>query len=640
MKKNHFKIIFSFFAAFLAFSCASTAKVAQNENQNEQAQNQAAQNEAENEENQPVQDDKSNQISNPLAAIIEQNVPESNLPKSQNQEENSNATAEPEQGNAGPAAEIAEPEPTVKNEEELKSEPAAAGTETVQVQTAPAKQESKNQKNLETAKKTETAQEPETKPENETEDEAEKIDEQDLLSDSRNDGAPTADETAAFSEPDVTDIVEEPEVVPVEEKIDRNQETEPAETNQNSAENPEETAAEITEPKTEEPETEKTEEAPQEDSAEPEPKSDEETEEQNSESETEPETEAENESQETEKAAPVPSRSVTIKLNQYLDVIYPGNGWIYLGENDASLLRYFGRRVGNGNTTFTLRSTKAGTTLLHFYKNDALTGNYIDDYLSVTVENEKLKGAAKATAPSYAEIVPPQFEKRRENRENAAQASKAENESINAGESSSDEKNQEQKQQNLPDTQTKSAETASGSASSKSSSPSSESSSASKISRDSSDVRTVISTPEETSESGQKTQANSEQFYTQQPARETQTQLDSNVETEPEVQVEEEQENAAQVDESLLEKAKQLFEEKKYEESLENAQKYINGADKRLDEAYYLLGQLYESDSSIKNIRNAVDAYDTVTKNYPLSKLWRNANQRSVYLKRFYIDIR
>ena len=104
----------------------------------------------------------------------------------------------------------------------------------------------------------------------------------------------------------------------------------------------------------------------------------------------------------------VPSRSMTVKNKQYIEVTYPGSGWVFLGETAKDpLFRYFGRKLGNSDTKFTLRSTKAGKTYLHFYKNDVLTSTYIDDYLEVEVENQDAKSNEKATAPSYAEVVPP-----------------------------------------------------------------------------------------------------------------------------------------------------------------------------------------------------------------------------------------
>ncbi|MCR5218303.1 hypothetical protein, partial [Treponema sp.] len=83
------------------------------------------------------------------------------------------------------------------------------------------------------------------------------------------------------------------------------------------------------------------------------------------------------------------SRSVSLQKNQYLEVIYPGSGWVYLGEkDDTELMRYFGRKRNSGKTSFTLRARAEGTTLLHFYKNDPLTGRYLDDYLEIIILSE------------------------------------------------------------------------------------------------------------------------------------------------------------------------------------------------------------------------------------------------------------
>lgn len=103
-----------------------------------------------------------------------------------------------------------------------------------------------------------------------------------------------------------------------------------------------------------------------------------------------------------------PSRSVTLKNSQYLDVIYPGSGWIYLGEKDANdLMRYYGRKVSpdGEETKFTLKATKSGSTVLHFYKNDALAGKFIEDYLAVSVSTETERDT-HVSAPNYADYVP------------------------------------------------------------------------------------------------------------------------------------------------------------------------------------------------------------------------------------------
>lgn len=502
--------------------------------------------------------------------------------------------------------------------------------------------------------------------------EAEKIDADELLSNNQNENAPTSDEAGKVSEPNVTEIFEEPEVIEIQDEPEP--ETQVSDANLSESENqneiPDETqnqenltqddeilseaenseiSENYSENYSENQDEENSENQNQEASGnQNENLNENETENQPNQIENEsqnegpadensqnqkldessenPENENQEAAEEPEPEENVPSRSVTIKRNQYLDVVYPGNGWVYLGENETSLLRYFGRRIAtkNGNTTFTFRSgNKAGNAVLHFYKNDALTGNFIDDYLEVIVEDEIFRGNVRARAPDYAEIVPPKFEKRREEQAKTEKLSSTDNQNQNSAlqtDKNQDSQNPENsaEKSNLPGNQNLQQNSSSDS------------------------VKTVISN---TDSDAEKAQNHSENFYTQNLA-EMQTEeknqnFAENAEAEPEVQVEPEiEEDTLQADESILEKAKELFNEKKYAQSLENTQNYINGASTRLDEAYYLLGQLYESNSSIKNIRNAVDAYDTVTKNYPLSKLWRNAKERSIYLKRFYIDIR
>lgn len=88
---------------------------------------------------------------------------------------------------------------------------------------------------------------------------------------------------------------------------------------------------------------------------------------------------------------------MTMTSGQYLDISYPGSGWLYLGEEDGKqLFRYFGRKIGTTDTSFTLRSRNEGTTLLHFSKTDTLTGDIIDDWLEVTVKGKKRNAETRA----------------------------------------------------------------------------------------------------------------------------------------------------------------------------------------------------------------------------------------------------
>ena len=91
---------------------------------------------------------------------------------------------------------------------------------------------------------------------------------------------------------------------------------------------------------------------------------------------------------------------------------------------------------------------------------------------------------------------------------------------------------------------------------------------------------------------------------------------------------------------NLFARAKKAYAEKRYKDALDLAQAYLDVSVNDTDEVLYLLGQIWEAESAVKNIKSSINSYDALVKNYPMSNLWRKANQRLVYLKRFYVDIR
>lgn len=501
--------------------------------------------------------------------------------------------------------------------------------------------------------------------------ELEKVAEEDLPFEKQSENAPLEAESNIFAEPNVIDISEEPEVFEEnqansqnENQNPQNEESDETKTTEEDSENPaenetsnenknsDETNGIIEE--TSEPTQDSNETGNENNGAETSIKEDSEAENQKpGENEDLPLPEKQQNEEKTgqdsdsEKIAP--SRKVTIKRNQNLYVVYPGNGWIYIGEEKTpALLTYFGRMTDSSRTTFTLHSLDAGETFLHFYKNDALTGKSIDDYLLVTVEDKIANPDEKTLAPSYAEIVPPQFQKRQN-------GISIENEKADIKNGVTENTSDSDKNQNLNDNKTSSLESENlknGNSSEKSyiQNPREPRENSENQNFSSNDVKTLISTPEKQNQQKNAASSGSGNLYQNQKndsqksnpkdensslSNENDTQ--QNFVLEPEVQM---ADGETESGEELLEKAKSLFDEKKYAESLESCLDFINGSNENLDEAYYLLGQIYEAESPVKNIRNALDAYTAVTKNFPLSKLWQKANQRSVYLKRFYIDIR
>ena len=481
--------------------------------------------------------------------------------------------------------------------------------------------------------------------------ESEKVSEEDSNFDKERENAPTTDERGKvfeypiFEEPEVV-VLDLPEEEPKKEEakseeivVSNNEET--AETEELPAPKAEETSAANAE------NSQKTESTPL-------PKN--EAEEAKTEALVPQQTEEIAENTETEEkpseesAEVVPSRSVAVKINQFLDVTYPGKGWTYIGESEKNtLFNYIGRKIGSNNTTFSLRAKKAGNTLLHFYKNDALTGEYIDDYLSVTVEAKRSAGRVKA--PAYADIVPAKPQRRidraNENQKEVQQAQTAEPpQTVPPVQTKETKAEQEKTPQNTIQSTSEqwNAQSQKNTTQNETASKTSQPQNPSMIPNSENDVKTVIQTTDKTVETTP--QARELQEYTpissQSETVSTPTNTETELREEPLVVSASQDALSAkhEVDESLLEKAKKDFVDGKFEDALKEAQEYYNSASTRLDEALFLLGQISESNSSVKDIRFAVDSYDMLVKRFPASKLWKDAKNRSIYLKRFYIDIR
>jgi len=427
-----------------------------------------------------------------------------------------------------------------------------------------------NKENLQNSENTQN------KPENDEIQFSEKINEDELLADSENETEETQED---FVEPEVKDSPFEEEIKTAADK----QSIESSENEENKTQDlPEKNEdGPALQPKTEEYEKNPGEENTQTDenlnlvensteNQENMPQAGQETENEDELSEEIQEEELAEKAEQTENnSQKTPSRSMTAKNNQYVDIIYPGRGWIYMGEDEGKdqILRYFGRKLGTENTTFTLRTTKSGETVLHFYKNDVLKGDYIDDYLEIKVLEESAKPNERAKAPSYEESIPQKpvrLEKKAEAQEETQKTDEIKN--IEEKTSGDGQKHSPQDATNLQKNEV------------------------------SNDVSKGVSKPE------QKKSLN----------------ISSK---------------------DLLEQAKKDFEAKAYAQALSEVQQYLDTQNTRIDEALFLQGQILEADSEVKNIKSAIDSYNSLIKNYPASTFWQEANRRKIYLNRYYVNI-
>lgn len=286
----------------------------------------------------------------------------------------------------------------------------------------------------------------------------------------------------------------------------------------------------------------------------------------------------------TEQAKIIPSRKVTLKRMEYLDISYPGRGWIYMGITDGSKdLSYFGRKLGTSDTNFTFQAKIEGTKILHFTKNDTLQNEYIEDYIEVEILSEK--GSNKT------HIKAPEFKMQSKKQQN--EISKEENTEF------SDEtvENVQKNDKNPASPENNSSE---------------------------------ITEPQTDFEEKTKT-------FTEKKSEDKES-LISNSNDAAKLNLIEEKEDFDP--KTLLKEAKLLYNEKEYSFALEKIEKILEKSDIGKDEALYLQGQCYEAKSEIQNIKKALNSYSLLVENFPASRYWDNANKRIIYLKRFYLEAR
>ena len=421
----------------------------------------------------------------------------------------------------------------------------------------------------------------------------------------------------------------------------------------------------------------------------------------------------------------VPSRSVIMDKEQYLDIRYPGTGWVYLGEvtkDGTSIgtpsLTYFGRRRTSEDTSFTMKSTKPGTTILHFYKQDVLSATFIDDFLEVTITDKIAQNGFRVIAPNYETIVPgyqevipqPQdfvTEIAQEIPQKVSQEVPQDTtqKATSAGASSSVGSSQQQAvaSQNKPvaqstiattntvatttapavreTTTTTTAPMPSESATASAPQVATPQVAATQVapaqaattatttpatSREASSAATVIVPPQTSSQGSvarnSSAQASTLQQETYQPELATNTPPQDNFNPEtgmsmenmdlPWVSQELERQRTAdmstsaadssqqQAQEMLLAQAQDYFYAEDFPAALDTLNKFFEIAVSDFDAGYYLKGQVLESKSAIKNIKEAQKAYKHVMDSYPQSPFWERAKNRYTYLSRFYFDIR
>lgn len=241
------------------------------------------------------------------------------------------------------------------------------------------------------------------------------------------------------------------------------------------------------------------------------------------------------------RAEAVPSRSVTVPLDGFLEVWYPGTGWVYLGDASGLVgVSYDTRKIENRDTLFTFRARRSGNYILEFSRYDVLTDEFMQDALSVTVD-EPVPG--KKTTVRAPDFVLAGIQKQEEQSGEYPAASAA-----------------------VID-------------------------------------EPVLSTP-------------------------------------PTMDVEQVSKEPVREPREMLKEAQSRLSSGDASGALEMLDRFFEMALDELDEGWYLRGQSYEANSAARNIRKALEAYETVVSAYPDSTRWKEADERIRYIKQFYFRVR
>ena len=284
------------------------------------------------------------------------------------------------------------------------------------------------------------------------------------------------------------------------------------------------------------------------------------------------------------------SRVVRLTVGQMLEIPFRGTGWVYLGElGNRRGLNYDSRRLDTqgGNTigqSFIFRAEIAGTYILKFYRQDFIQDYIINDYVQVIVgeADDSGRGRPFSAIERGRVIAEPRWPSILE-----AAGSTGETVSPATGTATGTPR---------PDA-VQTVEPAGVEPAARSSTP-------------------VTVSPSQTGAS---------------PSPDV---------TVPAASAERTRASESLSPEEYVRQAKQEFDAGRVEQALviieQMRQRYPSGT----DEAWWLLGQLYEANNPLRDIKLSLECYRTLVNEYPQSNRVDDARRRIAYLERYYLNIR
>ena len=288
---------------------------------------------------------------------------------------------------------------------------------------------------------------------------------------------------------------------------------------------------------------------------------------------------------------PKVSRMVAVEEKQRLELTYPGHGWVYVGEQTSQPgLKYEQRKLQDENSIFMFTAEKKGDYILHFSYFDVFTNEFVTDAVAVSVS------AARSTA-AKAMVKAPDYQTEADSDATEAQANK--NTQAAASQSSSN----------------STANTGTGTTTHTVQAASEAPQTASTGSQSKTSEQAMTAG---TAEAASSAAGNTGDSTGQSPTAASEEVLSPD---------------------QLLEKARTAIAAADAGTALTYLNNFFTTAEEKLDEGWLLKGRAYELNGSMRNIRLALDAYRTLTDDFPQSKYWAEADARIRYITGFYINI-
>ncbi|MCM1321356.1 MAG: hypothetical protein NC041_06070 [Bacteroides sp.] len=338
--------------------------------------------------------------------------------------------------------------------------------------------------------------------------------------------------------------------------------------------------------------------------------------------------------EDTEDAAPPPDREEDdaeelfgehfVKKGQIIDVYCSGQGWIFAKKTgDTRAVSYSGKKRDGDDTVFSFSAKEQGTVSLYFSRTDPLSGKKTDYLAEIQVADISSANPGRVAVPFDPEAQVAAAEPAEKKAEEPAAERAASSEQADASDvlslpeqHASASRDDGTLAQNAPDIASEAAPFAESSALPP----------AADIASDSGGI--------------QPHQSESETDFSDP--------LFSSIYAEPDVEIvfppddfdaDSAPESGISADE-LLDEAAICYENKEYPQALALLEQFFAKSVRRLDEGWFLRGQIYEAEDKQGNIKRALDAYSLLVSNYQGSALWKKASERIIYLNRFYFNIR